>query len=430
MLTGNKSNGKNPSSKKLKVTQARRDKPLVLFVLLEIVSLTFYASKARHFFYPRNKEQIKATATQFEIPETGREDWMANFQLHPYFGFMVPKIFLDLPFKKTSEDQFIVGIFGGSVAHHFVNYELKHHVLTQMLQSLPQLRDKKIVILKFANPAHKQPQQLLTLNYYLSVGQELDMVINIDGFNELAVSYINNIGGIELSMPNGSVVAPIINLANKELSPTELTLSLEILQTKNNSKDTLSRLSDCRLATCYTLRWVQAKYLFNQYQAKSGAFNQLKREASKDSLIYLKRIERPLDDADAIDGAVEIWSNSSLAMSGVLNAEKIPYFEFIQPNQYYSTNRQFSADEKKIAFDEDSPFKEPALKGYPRLLPKISSLRAAGVQIFNAANVFDETRDIVYLDNCCHYNDAGNEIFSRYIGQSIVTALNTKPPPK
>jgi len=397
---------------------------------MEIVSLAFYSLKTRHFFYPRNKEQMKATATQFEISEPGREGNLVNYQLHPYFGFIVPPSYAELPVIKTSKDQFIIGIFGGSVARCFYLYEVEHHILARELQSLPQFQNKEILILKFANPAHKQPQQLLTLNYYLSVGQELDMVINIDGFNELAVSYLNNKVGVEVSMPNGIVVAPLIALANKNISTEDLALSLEVLQLKKELHNTLNRLSECRLATCYTLSWVQAKYLFDQYRGKSQTLSQLKRKEGKDSLIYLKRVEKPLDGPETFERTLDIWRNSSLAMNDLLTARKIPYFEFIQPNQYYSTKRQFSADEKKIAFDENSPFKEPTVTGYPKLLAKLSSLRDSGVSVFNAVNVFDETRDMVYVDNCCHYTDAGNEVFSRYIGQSIVTALNTKPASK
>ena len=189
-------------------------------------------------------------------------------------------------------------------------------------------------------------------------------------------------------------------------------------------------MSECRLATCYMLRWAQAKYLLNQYRGKLQTFSQLKTEEGKGSLIYLKRIEKPLDDPEALERIVDLWFNSSLGMNDLLAARKIPYFEFIQPNQYYSTKRQFSVDEKKIAFDEKSQYKEGTIKGYPKLLAKVSSLQAAGVKVFNAVNVFDETRDIVYRDDCCHYNDAGNEVLSRYIGQSIVTVLNPSPAPK
>jgi hypothetical protein len=255
-------------------------------------------------------------------------------------------------------------------------------------------------------------------------------VINIDGFNEVALSYLNNKSGTDVSMPNDYIFSPLIALANKDFSSAQLELALEVLQLKNRVQNTLSRLSECRLATCYMLRWAQAKYLLSQYRGKLQTFSQLKREEGKNSLIYLKRIEKPFDDPEALERIVDLWFNSSLGMNDLLAARKIPYFEFIQPNQYYSINRQFSADEKKIAFDEKSQYKEGTIKGYPKLLAKVGSLQAAGVKVFSAVNVFDGTRGIVYRDNCCHYNDLGNDLFSRYIGQNIVTVLTTSPPPK
>jgi hypothetical protein len=401
---------------------------LVLFVLLESASLVFYFVKNKAFFYPRNKERIKAAASQFEIePQPGREGDLVYYQLHPYFGFICPPAYADLPFKKTSKNQFIIGIFGGSVARRFYMYEVMHHVLANALQPLPQFQGKEIVILKFANPAHKQPQQLLTLNYYLSIGQELDMVINIDGFNELAVSYLNDKAGIDVSMPNGIVVAPLIALANKEMAPDDLALSLEVLQLKKNLKKTANRLRRGRLATSYLLRWVQARHFLNQYLAKSEQLNRIKRQEGKDSLVYLKRLEKPLGDPEVFERTLDVWSNSSVAMNDLLKARKIPYFEFIQPNQYYATKRQFSEDEKKVAFHDASPFKEPTIKGYPRLMVRIDGVRAAGVTLFNGVNVFDETPEMTYIDTCCHYTDVGNEVFSRYIGQSLVTLLSASP---
>lgn len=400
---------------------------VLLFALLEIVSFAFYFSQTRKFFYPVNKELIKAKASQLAVSDPGREPWMSAYQLHPYFGFITPPSYAELPIKKTSKEQFIIGIFGGSVAQQFCDYEFEHRVVTKRLQSLPEFQNKEIVLVKFANQAHKQPQQVLILNYFLSVGQELDMVINIDGFNEVALSYLNYKAGTDVSMPNDYIFSPLVALANKDLASEQLELSLEVLQLKNRLQNTTNRLSECRLATCYMLRWAQAKYFFNQYREKVQTLNQRKGEEGKDSLVYLKRIEKPLDDQEALERIVDLWFNSSRAMSELLTARNIPYFEFIQPNQYYSTNRQFSADETKIALDEKSQYKEGTEKGYPKMLARVSSLQAAGVKVFDAVNVFDETGEIVYRDNCCHYNDVGNEILARHIGQSIVTELKRNP---
>src|SRR5688572_15315296 len=377
---------------------------LLLLALLEFVSLGFYFLQTRTFFYPSNKDRIKANAVQFAV-EPFRPAWTFDYQIHPYFGFITPQSYAGFPFTKTSKDQFIIGIFGGSVAQQFCDYEYQHHVLAKLLRTLPEFQNKEIVLLKFANQAHKQPQQLMALNYFLSVGQELDMVINIDGFNEVALSYLNNKAGTEVSMPNDYIYSPLITLANKDFSSEQLQLALEVLQLKLTLQNTINRLSECRLATCYMLRWAQAKYFSNQYREKSETLSQLRREERKGSLVYLKKIGKPLDDPEALESIVGLWFNSSLGMNSVLAGRKIPYFEFIQPNQYYPTSRQFSADEKKIAFDEKSQYQEGTIKGYPKLLAKVSNLQAAGVKVFNAANVFDETTGIVYRDNCCHYND-------------------------
>jgi hypothetical protein len=153
----------------------------------------------------------------------------------------------------------------------------------------------------------------------------------------------------------------------------------------------------------------------------------VKRQEGKDSLVYFKRMETPLGDPDVFERTLDLWRNSPVAMNDLLVARKIPYFEFIQPNQYYATKRQFSADEEKIAFAKNSIFEEPTMKGYPRLLARIGRVRGAGVTIFNAVSVFDETRDIVYRDRCCHYTDAGNEVFSHYISRNLVPLLNAGP---
>jgi len=402
---------------------------LLLLILLELCALGFYFAQTKHFFYPAKQDLIRASATQFEGYGPNRESWTFDYQIHPYFGFITPPRYAELPLKKTGKNQFIIGIFGGSVAQEFCDYEFQHHVIGKMLQSLPEFQDKEIVLIKFANQAHKQPQQLLILNYFLSVGQELDMAINIDGFNEVALSYLNNQAGTEVSMPNDYIYSPLVALANKDLSSNELKLSLEVLELKDRLRNTVDRLRECRWATCYMLRWTQAKYFFNQYREKSERFSQLASEEGKGSLVYLKKIKQPLADEEVLERIVELWFNSSRGMNDVLASRKIPYFEFIQPNQYFPTNRQLSTDEKRIAFDEKSQYKEGTEKGYPKLLEKVSNLQAAGVKVYNTVNVFDETRDTVYRDNIGHYNDLGNAILARYIGQSIVTEFNSKRVP-
>jgi hypothetical protein len=76
-----------------------------------------------------------------------------------------------------------VALVGGSVAEtlrDFLEYELR---IRSNLS--PQ-------IACFAVPGSKQPQQLMTLNYYIALGAEYDLIINVDGFNEIVLPITDN----------------------------------------------------------------------------------------------------------------------------------------------------------------------------------------------------------------------------------------------
>src|ERR1051325_5127766 len=122
-----------------------------------------------------------------------------------------------------------------------------------------------------------------------------------------------------------------------------------------------------------------------------------------------------------------VWADSEVAMNRVLTAWHIPYFEVIQPNQYYSTARKFSEAEQKAALNPSSVYSEGVIKGYPKLIARVDDLKSRGVKVINAVNVFDETAEDVYVDSCCHYNRTGNDVFARFVANQIVESLKTYP---
>ena len=42
---------------------------------------------------------------------------------------------------------------------------------------------------------------------------------------------------------------------------------------------------------------------------------------------------------------------------------------------------------------------------------------------FNGAQILDDTKEIVYIDSCCHYTEVGENILSEFIANSIFTTL-------
>ena len=412
----------------------------LLLVFLELGSLGWYFVKHKQFFYTRAKVQNKSDLginlegvrlnqsiverfhPFFGFIQKPSADFRPGFKVNNY-GFISP---YDYPLKKTKKNQFFIGVFGGSVASDYAIFQVQNQILPKYLKQLPGLKDKEFVILSFATGGYKQPQQLLILNYFLALGQELDMVVNIDGFNEVALSNLNNKNQFDLAMPSIQHIGPLTSLANNSLSTKAMQATLRIQENKTRINQGLSTLQQCSLAACDALISVYVQNLVNNYKADVIKFEKERTKPQKNdsgSVIYINTNKSVLQDSLAFEEMAWNWAKSSIFMHKVLSASKVPYFHVLQPNQYYQTKRVFGEAEKQIAFNKETPYAKSVQIGYPVLFKKFPNLEKNNINILNAVNVFDRTKDAVYVDSCCHYNKAGEVIFSDYVGRSILEAL-------
>ncbi|MEG4032514.1 hypothetical protein QUA03_01640 [Microcoleus sp. S36b_A4] len=413
---------------------------VLLLVFLELGSLGWYFVKHKQFFYTREKTQDKSALginlegvrlnqsiverfhPFFGFIQKPSADFRPGFKVNNY-GFISP---YDYPLKKTKKNQFIIGVFGGSVASNYGVFEVQNKILPQYLKQLPGLKDKEFIILSFATGGYKQPQQLLILNYFLALGQELDMVVNIDGFNEVALSNLNNKNQVDLAMPSIQHILPLTSLANNSLSTKAMKATIRIQENKSRINQGLERLQNCSLAACDALTSVYVQNLVNNYKTDVIKFEKERTQQKKDdsgSVIYINTNKSVLQDSLAFEQMAQNWVKSSIFMHKVLSASNVPYFHVLQPNQYYQTKRVFGEAEKQIAFNKDTPYAKSVQIGYPALFKKFPNLEKNNITLVNAVNVFDKTKEAVYVDSCCHYNQAGEVVFSNYVGRSIVESL-------
>ncbi|MEG3878815.1 hypothetical protein QT972_15660 [Microcoleus sp. herbarium7] len=412
----------------------------LLLVFVEIGSLGWYFVKHKQFFYSREKAQDKSALginlegvrlnqsiverfhPFFGFIQKPSADFRPGFKVNNY-GFISP---YDYPFKKFKKNQFVIGIFGGSVASDFSIFQIQNKILPQYLKQVPGLQDKEFVILSFATGGYKQPQQLLILNYFLALGQELDLVVNIDGFNEVALANLNNKNQINLAMPSIQHIQPLTSLANNSLSMEAMQATIRIKENKTRINEGLASLQNCSLAACDALTSVYVQNSVNNYRKDVIAFEKLrerKQQDEEESVIYINRNKSILEDSAAFEQMSWNWAKSSIFMHKVLSASNVPYFHVLQPNQYYQTKRVFGEAEKRIAFNSDTPYAKSVELGYPALLSKFANLQKNKINILNGVKVFDKTKEAVYVDSCCHYNKAGEVIFSNYVGSSILESL-------
>lgn len=415
----------------------------IAFICLEALSLAFYFFKEKQFFYTRTKAQEKVVE---DIERSGiRLDESIVERLHPLFGYVLKQgaftneklklkvnkhgffSLYEYPFVKNNKNQIILGLFGGSVANNFAVDEYVTKRLSNKLKAYPEFANKEIIVLNFGNGGYKQPQQLLILNYFLALGQELDLVINIDGFNEVALSNLNNKAQVEIGMPSVQHIKPLTGLANNNLSPEAMSSIVQINENKKQLKAGIDKLQNCQLALCHAVTSLQVKQVVNNYQQAVVKYDSQVKQSNPDTansgIVYIPKADFVLQDAAAFEKMASMWYKSSIGMNQILSSRKIKYFHFIQPNQYYPTKRAFTAKEKEIAIDNKSSYIEGVKKGYPVLLSKVDDLQKAQVNIFNAVNILDNTKETVYKDACCHYNSVGEEVLANYISSSIIKVV-------
>jgi hypothetical protein len=255
---------------------------------------------------------------------------------------------------------------------------------------------------------------LLVLNYFLSIGQPFDLVINIDGFNEVALGRINDRYGWDISMPSHEHLDALINVVNQAtLTPAKLGSLARIVQYRQQLNDIAEHSNRTRLASVeFALRHYH-DFLRRRYEQERVRFDGLPSNPPANSPIHVTPKVRPRSGSAVYEDIAANWRNASVLMQQLLAARRIAYVHVLQPNQYYST-RGFTPAEKATAFNDGSPFKEGAANGYPFLE------KALEPGALNAVHVFDTVRESVYVDDCCHYTAAGNRLLAEFIAEAIL----------
>lgn len=396
------------------------------FAVVELFSLAYFAMTEGGLFYTIERSAPDLTGVEV-APGVGSEQ-----RLHPYFGFVIttkptqdvnnhgfaaaPH---DYPFVRQNQDQVLIGVFGGSVAAGFVRDGQER--LIERLQQDPAFQGKEIVLLSFAQGGYKQPQQLLTLDYYLTIGQELDMVINLDGFNEVALSSRNNTFGMDISMPSSDHMMALVNLVDQStLSDDRIAALARIMAGKAQLERIGQRVGNARLASTWFL-WQQILRIRSASLAKERvAFQNLPPIRRDQSVMAVYPPREELSGDKLYQRIAEEWANASIMMHAQLASRNIPYYHFLQPNQYDS-NKRFSPKELSTALTDDHPYRGGVEQGYPWLLDQTERLRQADVNFYSALAIFDDVASTLYIDDCCHFNVLGNEILADFIADAILS---------
>jgi hypothetical protein len=398
---------------------------VIFAVFIELLSLAWYFAST---WYSNGRGELFYTSDRphFSVEGDGDQGLITLARFHPFFGwvnrsastnnhgFFSP---IDYPYTRSSENEYIIGVFGGSVAGEF--YQFGKERLVEHLRRHPSWAGREITVLNFSMAGYKQPQQLLLLNYYLVTGQAFDLVINIDGFNEVALSNLNSRQGIDIAMPSMHHIGPMIGVVDGTTLTGEQIESLFKIQRYRARANRIGQLMDrANVASTYFVLKQLYKIAFNRYALEKVAFQQLESNAFDESMIRIYS-QGQVADSTLFESIASQWVTSSTMMHRLLAGKQIPYVHVLQPNQYHS-KKTFEPREAAIALTEGHKYRAGVEKGYPFLIDKFEVLWQNGVRFYSALEIFDDELGAIYKDDCCHYNQRGIEILADFVAEAIM----------
>lgn len=354
--------------------------------------------------------------------------WWDQEIIHPYLGFVID--FKDEkknnetygfttsvdPVIKREPGKLNVVVFGGSVAGSMgpIFREAFHRVCR-----VP----PNVVTLGVAG--YKQPQQLLALTYFLSLGAEYDLIINLDGYNDIVLPVTDNYDiGVNPFFPRNWNLRISRQPSKKILAVIGKVRYLRDLKEENLEALTSSFF---RGSAVFGLMKVQQFGLLNRNIDRTNhkllelQQEEVKKFEETGPFFPYKDIRQLYDDAAAV------WVRGSVLLDQLARENNMEYYHFLQPNQYVKGSKVLTAEERRTAYQEKYKTSQSALIGYPILIKQGRKLLERNIKFFDATMVFAKERETVYVDICCHYNERGKEVLAAYIMDKIVQNPRIKP---
>ena len=330
------------------------------------------------------------------------------FSSHAYFGYInsctltTSKGFLKEHSLKENKllkknNSLRILVVGGSVASHLTRRTSIEEVLQAKLNLDATLKNQfpgGISVFNAAHGGYKQPQQLIIISTLLSAGYQFEGIINVAGFNEIALPIAENFPQrISTILPRSQLL-----LESKEFvlhGPFRHIIAPLNLHPVTRA---IGHLIAKRFATAYAATSTKP-YQFDLPNSEQQAINQARR----------------------------VWITSSQLSYAVATSGKAAYLEYIQPNQYVPNSKPLTTREIAIAHSpaNEQPYRLPIENFYSNI--KKSDFGIPEQSIADGRMIFREDNRSLYNDDCCHLNGTGMTLLANDIADHALRLIKQKP---
>jgi hypothetical protein len=371
------------------------------------VAGTQHAARERAAFVAHSAGEARATASG--EPRAGHQRvvemaYGARYELHPYFGHTFWRgergannhgffATFRYPYERSG-DELVVGVFGGSVAMQVAAGTALAEELAPLAARLGRSR---VTVLPFAIGGWREPQQFNALVHYLA---DVDVVIFVDGFNEIIQLAAGHLASYPASFPASDIFGA---LAAAETSPYEAR-DRALLSLVGGWMARATRLADGPLLRHSIFVHEIWRLLAARYDAFAASRRSTARPASG-SWSGIDVVRADADIARNRDRYFELYRAVTAHAARLARAAGKPFFHFVQPNQHLRGAKPLSEDER--AHGVTPEWFDMVTEGYARLEEISGSLRGEGIDSTFLGWVFRDERGTVYVDRCCHLNGRG-----------------------
>ena len=280
--------------------------------------------------------------------------------------------------KKPLNGEIKILILGGSVGQQLSQKRDEHASKDFLFSSILNQRfhTDRFVVYNASIAGGKQPQQYFKLIYLDFLGFSPDLIINYDGFNEMALPFTENL--------NKNLNAVYPRSWNESIHGTAIQGDSCIVRSNNllqfNSYIPL-------------IETIKILYSFNCHKKVT--------EGKKPIVLTSKKLfENEKKNYD--EKVNNIWIKSSNNIYEFALKKNIEYIHGIQPNQYFPNSKKLSAMEID-KFTSKQRYRDVIPNKYLQL--PIEKLKAKNIT--DQRMLFKELSQTLYSDSCCHFNDEG-----------------------
>jgi len=407
---------------------------LLVVVSVELIALGVHWLAFGSAFSYAEAERARSIAgtlpARTAVPAAPTEQDENNLQaLHPYLGYVLdPRLsrqwfvndfgFLGdpPPFADQQPEAVSVALLGGSVAENLGIFASQS--LLEELARIPAFQGRELRLSLLALRGMKQPQQLMTIDWLLSLGARFDIVINLDGFNEVVLAGENALQGTNPFYPRRwrSRVSGLQRAEDEKLLGEIRFLEALRTNTARGFSESFARFS---ITANVIQRWADERLDERLGELRERLQRSLLLKPLADSYEAAGPPREHADlDARSRDLAA-YWKRSATLLAQRAESSGFRYFHFLQPNQWVDDSKIFSEEESAIARPESYFHREAAIAGYRELVAAGTEMQAAGVDFTDLTPIFAGMREPLYTDACCHLNQRGNTLIAEAIGRSI-----------